>query len=167
MTLAIRTPMTPGDALDAIADAYEAVAGGEIPARMLLVLAAQSALETAQWKSCWSWNFGNLRGSGDAGSVAIPGATEVINGVEVQREEGFAAYSGRIAGASAYLSLLERKYPKAIGAAMLGDLDGFVHSLKQGGYFTANEDLYDKAERSEAAWLEGLPAMRAWLEPHT
>ena len=167
MTLATRTYLTPSNALDAIADAYEGVAGGEIPSKMLLVLAAQSALETAQWHSCWNWNFGNLRGSGDAGSVAIPGATEVENRVEVQRPDGFAAYSGRIAGARAYLSLLERKYQKAIGAAMLGDLDGFVHSLKAGGYFTANEDLYHRAERSEAAWLEGLPAMRAWLEPHT
>lgn len=169
---AMLTPMTPGEAIDALVEAYALEVGGEIPARLLLTLAAQSALETAQWTKCWSWNFGNLRGHGDAGTIAIQGATEVENGAVVERPDGFAAFSSRLAGARAFVRYLcvatrppaPNRYQAAIDAATRGDLDGFVRGLAAAGYFTAEEGAYDRAERSEAAWLEKLPAMRAWLE---
>lgn len=169
---AMRTPMTAAECLDALVEAYAMEVGGEIPGRLLLALAAQSALETARWTACWCWNFGNMRGAGDAGTTAIQGATEIENGVEVQRPEGFAAFSSRLAGARAFVRYLcvatrppaPNRYQAAIDAATRGDLPGFVLGLKAGGYFTADEGRYENAEEAETRWLEKLPEMHAWLE---
>lgn len=169
---AMRTPMTPGEVLDALVEAYSMEVGGEIPGRLLLALAAQSALETRQWRACWCWNFGNIRGTGDAGTMAIDNATEVIDGKEVKVPAGFAAFSSKLAGARAFVRYLcvathppfQNRYQPAIDAATRGDLDGFVAGLKIAGYFTADERAYDMAEHSEADWLEKLQQMHAWLE---
>jgi hypothetical protein len=169
---AMRTPMAPGEVLDALVEAYALEVGGEMPGRLLLALAAQSALETAQWRDCWCWNFGNMRGHGDAGTVSLQGATEVENGVEVSRPDGFAAFSSRLAGARAFVRYLcvatrpptPNRYQAAIDAATRGDLPGFVRGLAAGGYFTADEGRYENAEEAEARWLEKLPEMHAWVE---
>lgn len=170
---AVRTIITPGDALDAIADAYESEVGGEIPARLLLALGAQSALETARWRACWNNNFGNLRGKGPGGAtMSIPGANENVGGKLVLIEAGFAAYPDRTAGAKAYVRYLcvatrlpaPNRYQAAIDAATRGDLASFVHGLKLGGYFTAGEVGYLRAELSEENWLEKLPEAHAWME---
>lgn len=170
-----RTVISPADAMDAIADAYEAVVGGEIPARLLLALTAQSALETARWRSMWNFNFGNIRGEGDAGWTSFE-AGEIVDGKEVILPPGvdnkFAAYSGRLAGARAFVGFLctashppaPNRFQGAIDAAMRGDLAGYVHGLKAGGYFTANEGTYFHAEQSCESWLESLPEAHAWVE---
>jgi flagellum-specific peptidoglycan hydrolase FlgJ len=169
---AIRTVITAGDALDAIAEAYESQVGGEIPSRLLLALGAQSALETARWRSMWCYNMGNLRGHGpDGATMDIPGANEIIDGKAVLVERGFAAYPNRIAGAKAYVRYLcvatrppaPNRYQAAIDAATRGDLAGFVHGLKENGYFTAGEVGYLRAELSEENWLEKLPEAHAWV----
>lgn len=170
-----QTILSPADAMDSIADAYEAVIGGEIPTRLLLALTAQSALETARWRSMWNWNFGNIRGTGDAGWTSFQ-AGEIINGKEVILQPGagnkFAAYSDRLAGARGLVNFLcvashppaPNRFQSAIDAAMRGDLIGYVRGLKAGGYFTANEGTYFHAEQSCEAWLEQLPEAHAWVE---
>jgi len=170
-----RTPLVPADAMDSIADAYESVCGGEIPARLLLTLTAQSALETARWTSMWCWNFGNIRGSGDAGWTSFQ-AGEIIDGKSVTLPPGvdnkFAAYSDRLAGARGFVSFLctashppaPNRFQGAIDAALRGDLAGYVHGLKAGGYFTAEEGTYFRAEQSCESWLERLPEAHAWAK---
>jgi hypothetical protein len=170
---AVRTVIAPGDAIEAIAEAYEFECGGEMPSKLLLALAAQSALETARWTACWRFNMGNIRGHGPNGeSQSIPGANEIINGEAVIVEAGFAAYPDLISGARAFVRYLcvatkppaKNRYQGAIDAATRGDLAGFVHGLKAGGYFTAGEGRYLKAEQSQASWLEKLPEMHAWIQ---
>lgn len=162
------TPTTPAQAIDAIADAYEAEIGGEIPARLLLALCAQWAIETRRGRAMYAYNFGNMRGRGDAGTTRIEGADEIIDGRRVVVPDGFAAYSSRQAGARAYVRYLccstRPGYVSAVAAATRGDLPGFVHGLKAGGYFTAGESRYASAEEGAAHYLEQLPAMHAWLE---
>jgi flagellum-specific peptidoglycan hydrolase FlgJ len=111
----------------------------------------------------WNWNFGNIRGSGDVGSMAIPGANEIIGGKAVVVEAGFAAYSSRLEGARAMVRLLSTKdrYSHVWAAAVAGDVETYVHELHAAGYFTANVDLYLKGVRGTVAWLE--PTIDAFL----
>lgn len=172
MTAPVRTPHHPGQLIEAIDEAYELEVGGEIPVKLLLALASQWALETARGDAMWNDNPGNLRGVGDAGTTSIAGATEVINGHEVTIPAGFAAFSSLLAGTRAFVRYLcvatkppaPNRYQAAIDAATRGDLAGFVNGLHDGGYFTASEDRYLRAEVSQAHWLEKLPEMHAWLE---
>lgn len=175
MGSAVRTVISPSDAVDAIADAYEGEVGGEIPVRLLLALGAQSALETARWQACWGFNLGNMRGTGTAGSQAIAGADEIIDGKRYIVPAGFAAYTSLSDGAHAFVRYLcvatrppaPNRYQVAIDAATRGDLPGFVHGLKSAGYFTASEKLYTQAEISQAHWLEKLSEMHGWVETMT
>lgn len=174
----VKTPARPDEMMDAIADAYEAVCGGEIPSRLLLALTAQSALETGRWAAMWNNNPGNIRGSGDAGWTSFE-AGEIIDGKSVVLPPGvdnkFAAYGDRLAGARGFVSFLctashppaPNRFQGAIDAAMKGDLEGYVHGLKAGGYFTAEEGTYFHAEQSVESWLERLPEAHAWAKEIT
>jgi hypothetical protein len=52
----VRTPATTAAVLAALA-----VAAPELGRRSILILLAQSALETGWWRSAWCWNFGNAK----------------------------------------------------------------------------------------------------------
>jgi hypothetical protein len=177
MTPAVRTRLSPGDALDAIVDAHNSVVGGDPSDECLEILGAHSALETAQWQAMWNNNFGNIRGS-FFGAWTSFRAGEIEDGHEVILEPGpdnmFRAYPNRVVGAKDFLAFIAiashppepNRYAMAWEAAQNGDAAGYVYGLKQGGYFTANEDRYLKALRSEETFLAHLPFFAETLRPH-
>ncbi len=175
MALAVRTPLTPTEAIDAIWQAHTAVIGGPCPVLLLEILAAQSALETGRWHSMWNWNFGNIRGEGDAGIMAIKGADEIIDGIRVTVEEGFAAYKDRHSGARAFIRFLgtatkpphPNRYQAAWDAATRGDVVGYVRELRAQGYFTASLQSYTEGVEGVLAWLRSgpMPEFLRYLQP--
>lgn len=176
MTPAVRTVITPEQAIQALVDAHEAVIGGEPPGPLLEILVAHSALETAQWKAMWCNNWGNIRGSW-RGLWTSFRAGEIEGGHEVILDPGpdnmFRAYPDIASGAEDFVSFLgiashppePNRYQAAWDAACRGDVEGYCAGLRAGGYFTASPHAYLVALHSEETFLEKLPAMQAYLRP--
>lgn len=167
----MKTPHSMAEIAAALWYAHQDVIGGLCPIALLDILAAHVAFETADGKAINGENPGNVRGHGDAGSIAIKGADEIVNGHRVtgpEVESGFAAYSSLREGCRAYVRYLgvathppkPNRYAAAWEAANRGDLAGFVKGIRHpddggagvlckgcgrvhmGGYFTADEGLY-------------------------
>jgi hypothetical protein len=124
---------------------------GVLPAReSILVLMAQSALETGRWKACHNWNLGNVKSyAGDGRCFTLFACTEVIAGHVVHFTPPdpacrFRAFHTLDEGAIDYLGFLHglKRYQAAWAELIAGDAAGFVHQLKAGGYFTADEGQY-------------------------
>jgi hypothetical protein len=129
----------------------------------LCVLMAQWAEETGRGAKCWNWNCGNMKYPShvQSGVEQIPlgscgdwqwyPAGEVLpNGHEItlyppNRGACWYAYRTLPEGVAAYLSKLRARYLPAWQYVVAGDPAGFVRRIKQLGYFTASEQLYEHA----------------------
>ena len=103
----------------------------------------------------YNYNFGGIKGVGPSGAYAIHQTSEGA-GVRVRRATlRFRAYPNATEGAMDYLSLLKRLYAPALEAASDGDVVGFVKGLKQGGYFSDDEEVYlRKVSAFVALWQQ-------------
>ena len=116
-----------------VADALTAgwaITGLPFSAEAVKVLLAQSAYETAAWKGCGNWNFGNakkLDGDGRDWFLMKDDCGADATGRPIPCR--FASYPTLTDGIKAYLNLLKRGYPSALSAALKGDIDGFVEGL--------------------------------------
>ena len=136
--------------------------------------------EEEQAPGYWNGNAGNLRGT-YAGQWTSFRAGEGYGKNEVILEPGpanrFRSYLGpeddatdpdvlreaRARGVRDMISLLSRKYPKALDRAREHDFAGYVHELRTGGYFTASETSYAKTEDRLRHTVENLPQVAAFL----
>jgi hypothetical protein len=125
-----RTPISSGQALGAL----RAAGAG----KGLIVVAAQSALETAGWSAMWNWNFGNITTTG-SDYVTLPG-----NALHFQ------AYASEAEGASAFIAYLRAK--GLLG--LTGDLAAYVERLKEINY--AGDTDYGAYEAGIARWITQL-----------
>lgn len=175
MTLAPMVPLVfesvaPDAAIDAIADAHNAVIGGEPSGATLLILGAHSALETAKWGRFPNFNFAGIRGEW-MGQWTSFATHEVIAGRDEtwtpSPSNRFRAYPTLQDGAEDYLRFLSARFVAAWNAAVAGDTNGFVVALKAHGYFTAAEAGYLSAEKGEENFLADLPIIQAWLRRYT
>jgi hypothetical protein len=66
-------------------------------------------------------------------------------------------------GVDDMLALLSRRYQAALDAAARGDFRGYVHALRDKGYFTADELTYYNAESRIEHTVEHLPQIAAYL----
>lgn len=168
MTSALRTVLEPAEAMRVLRDAFLTTIG-VIPApSTLAILGAQSALETAKWKSMWCWNFGNIRGQYHGQWTSFRAGENLPDGSEVILQPGpanrFRAYTTAALGAENYIEFLAiaghppnpNRYQAAWDAALDGDVVQFVRGLKAGGYFTAGEARYLSAEQGLFAFTERL-----------
>lgn len=129
------------------------------------VFMAQSALETAHWKSMHCWNWGNIRpGSGWTGDIVQIRCNEQFKpGVwtwfdpprpgepgygDPRHGSSFRGFTSDLAGARDYFATIQKHWPEAYAAALAGDAVAFVHGLKARGYFTADEAPYRAAVAS-------------------
>lgn len=145
------TNMTALDVLKAFRSAFEAEIGRTPSNSTLAILVAQSCLECGRWKSMHCYNFGNIRPPKNwGGSYCQFRCNEKINGLWVWFDppsagSNFVAFDTAEAGARFYMNMLSQHWPEAWTAALNGDTTGFVHGLKQRGYFTADEAPYRSA----------------------
>lgn len=110
-----------------------------VPANFIL---AQAALETGWGKreivaedGSTSYNlFGIKAGAGWKGAVVEQMTTEYQHGLALKQTESFRAYSGYEAAFQDYATLLQRRYPQAVGAG--DDAGRFAAGLVAGGYAT-------------------------------
>jgi len=172
--VAKRTPVTPEQVFLSFAMAWQMLTGSLPDRRVLHIIHAQSALETGHWKSLYNYNLGGAKRHGACDwtffttterfphAVADKHLASSKPGSEVslvkadathktlrfsgkQQMNCFASWEDLDSAAKDHLSLLFRRFPKAIDRAKAGDADGYVKELKKAGYFTASEEEYMKA----------------------
>jgi len=137
-----RTQIGGRAAADALRTAWKTVTGEDASDDTLAVLTAHWAHETGNGKSMMNFNFAGLKGKGPSGLSVACSTREGYGENAVRIVDNFRAYRTAEEGATDYVSLLERRYPKAVEAARGGDASGFVSALKDRGYFTDNLDTY-------------------------
>lgn len=142
------TPISAEQLYGALTRAWPSVVGGTANRASLLVLLAQSALETGAWKSLYNYNLGNVKHvQGDGYDFFSIRCNEFANGQEVWSQCQFRAYPNLDTGAQDYLAFLVRRFRTAWSAVEDGDPDDFVHRLKAAGYFTSSESDYQAGVR--------------------
>ncbi len=147
-----KTTATTEEAIRAVSDAFEVVFGERPPLGALLVLAAQSALETGRWKAMKNYNVAGLKASKSGPyDYAVYSTREVFNGKRVTLDQPFRAYATLAGGMIDWLVLIARKYAAALAKAMRYDPTGFAVELKKAGYYTADAAEYAAGVRSLAA----------------
>ena len=167
------TPVSPEQVFLALASAWQMLAGATPDRKVLHILHAQSALETGHWKSISNYNLGGSKKHGECDwtyfttterfSHAVadkyvasskPGSEVTVIKVDPtyktlkfsgkQPMNCFASWEDLDSAAKDHLSMLFRKFPKAIEQAKKGDAKAYVRELKKAGYFTASEEEYSK-----------------------
>jgi hypothetical protein len=137
-----RTPISGTQAAKSLERAYRRLIGRRPDPETLALLTAHWAHETNQGASMFNYNFGGIKGTGPDGSYVLERTREGSGRFERRKQHRFRAYPNATEGALDYLSLLNRLYGPALDAAALGDAEGFVKSLRQGGYFSGDEQVY-------------------------
>lgn len=138
--------MAPEERMAQVAEDVQALAGQELPPEGIAILVAQAAHESGNGDSQGA-AAGNLFGHKRTGARAgITANTTEGEGAGARRTRAeFALYPTIADGVADHLSLLQRRYPRAWEALQTGDPDAYVAALKDGGYFTGNEDQYRNA----------------------
>jgi len=114
---------------------------GDGPAADLL--AAQIALETADGKSAYNYNVGNIKALDKEGvKYQLLKTWEMESGKRVDRREPFVSYDSLDESLDDYLAFLDRR--GLLEAADTGDVDTFNRALKSAGYYTADEGAYGR-----------------------
>jgi flagellum-specific peptidoglycan hydrolase FlgJ len=142
-TLGSAQKLEPAQRMAQVAEDVQAVAGAELPPEGLKILVAQAAHESRNGDSQGAEHnnmFGHKLTGGRKGFNAATTEGEGKN--ERRVRQNFAAYGSIAEGVADHLSLLKRGYPKAWEALQQGDASAYVAALKDGGYFTGNEDRY-------------------------
>jgi len=141
------TPLTPGEATQAISIGYAKVTGKKPTEKVLGLLVGQTALETGDWKSLHNFNFGNAKATSSDPYFSYFRCWELENGVKVWYDPPhpackFAAHKNAAEGAAHYIRVLKRRdhWWKGLHS---GTTPGFVEALSTAPkYFTANASEY-------------------------
>ena len=133
----VRTELSERDARAAVVAAYQALTGENPKPETLALLMAQSAFETARWRSMYGNNFGNVTTDGSEPHYILdvpPFKTSDGRTLNYQR---FLNYETPTGGAQSWLYLLQHRYPEAWKEAHESNPNGrlFVEALKRRNYF--------------------------------
>jgi hypothetical protein len=137
-----RTPLSAGQARDALAAAWKDRYGTPPDEPTLKLLVAQWAHETGNGASMYNYNFGGIKGTGPTGLTAVARTTEGYGASERSIRDHFRAYHDATEGARDYLDLLSSRFPEALEQARTGDPVAFVEALHRRGYFTGSKEAY-------------------------
>jgi flagellum-specific peptidoglycan hydrolase FlgJ len=174
------TAVNPEQVFISLAMAWQSITGTLPDRKVILVIHAQSALETGHWKSICNYNLGGSKKHGGCDftyfttterfkrdkadkylAASKPGSevtlvsenadsTKTLKFAGKQSMNCFASWETLDDAAKAQLQLLFSRYPRALEAAKRHDTTAYVHELKKGGYFTADEETYRKTVDSIA-----------------
>jgi hypothetical protein len=115
----VLTPLTPGQALGALL-----LAG--CPSGGLTMVGAQSAVETAGWKSMHNWNFGNVTPTAAQVSGGTPWMTQNVKNMK------YLAFGDPVSGAKAMVAWLSAR--GLLTFATQGNLQGYMGQLQTSCY---------------------------------
>jgi len=156
-----KTTLTYGQALGAF------LAAG-CPQAALLMVAAQSAVETAAWKSMAGWNAGNVTPTAAQVSAGVPWDDQGIRGMK------YIVYPDAVDGAKGMLSWLSSH--GLLSRAEANDLSGYIAQLRSGCYLgcigqtdstghTVSQTDYDNYQAGIASWMQTLRGVQPVAPP--
>jgi hypothetical protein len=143
-----RTALTGTQAARALEEAWTKKFGTRPSKETLEVLTSQWAHETGRGSHMYNFNFGGIKGTGPSGLSVSSRTKEGYGDTERTITDRFRAYRTAEEGASDYIELMAKRFPKALDAAGNGDPAGFVRALKSRGYFTGDERVYTRSVTS-------------------
>ena len=153
----IATPISGQEFANALATVWPIVIGGAAPAVAIRLLLAQSDFETGGWKSCWNWNFGNVKHvPGDGTDWFVMTASEGSGASKVMVSSMFRSYPTMQEGAKAYLSIFHKRFSAAWPYIISGDVVSFVQALKNERYFTGDLTDYTSGVKVRLAKYTGI-----------
>lgn len=133
---AVQTPASAADVLGAIQAAG-------VSQNAAVMLAAQSAFETAGWTALWNYNLGNITTNG--ADFYLLGSDQTHRYLPYDSlQEGAAGFVGYLRGHG------------LIPFAEAGDLPGYVAKLKSFGYFESDAAPYQAGMQSWITKLGGI-----------
>jgi hypothetical protein len=146
----VKTPLTYGQALGAL------LAAG-CPQSALLMVAAQSAVETAAWKSMAGWNFGNVTPSAAQLAAGIEWDTQGVPNMK------YTVFPNAVAGAKGMLAWLAPR--GLLAAATANDLDTYMALLQSGCYLgcVGNVDPSTGQVITAAAYTNYRAGIVSWM----
>jgi flagellum-specific peptidoglycan hydrolase FlgJ len=131
---AVRTPLTRDKAADLFRMALAAELGRAPSSRELAMLLAQSDLETGSWQSMFGWNFGNsVVGKSGAQWFTLKNDADR----PLDKRHHYRAFPSALEGASYYVRLLKKEFPRAWSALSSGDPNLYAAALKEDRYYEA------------------------------
>ncbi len=146
----IKTSLNEDEAVYSLREAWKELFNEYPKDETLGILYAQTALETARWKSLLNYNFGNIKKT-ESHDYCSYKCSEIINGKEeffepLHPQTFFNSYPTALDGAKEYLLFLSKRtrYAWAWQELINGDPVKYCVALKKGGYFTADLTKYTK-----------------------
>src|SRR5271166_588297 len=144
----IKTEIPTPQMIDAINHGWKDLFGNAPSKDQVAMVLAQNALETGHRKSMWNYNVGNIATNGkDLYDYFddITTSEQVKKGVWKKMNLKYRAYPSLDAGVKDYLKTLSSgRYTNAWQHILHPDPIAFSKSLKESGYYTANEAPYTK-----------------------
>jgi hypothetical protein len=172
---AVRTPAEPAAVSAAYRAALTELTGAAPSPRAVAVLHAQCALETGNMASCWNYGVGNVkagtlyeglytcirlnerlkqpdgsyayvwfRPQGEERNGVVVGPTYTVpEGHPQTRMRAFNSLSDGVFDKIRFLS--QPHWKPALDIALRGDANGYVHTVRSLGYFTAPVEPYARA----------------------
>lgn len=145
----VKTNVSEAQMAQAIIEAWKELFGSVPSKEQVAIVLSQNALETGNRKSMWNFNIGNITTDGKGPYNFFDDLTtqeQIQPGVWKSMNLKYRAYPSLKDGAKDYLKLLSSKnYSNAWKHIVNPDPVEFSKSLKQSGYYTANEAPYTKS----------------------
>jgi hypothetical protein len=146
------TPITATELASALVAAWRSLFGHVPSRRSILVLLAQSAHETAEWRAVHCFNIGNVKSiEGDGYDYTYFRCRERIDGRDVYLEPPhpatrFRAFRTLAEGTIDHLAFLKgrRRWARAWEAIERGSPAEFAVALKTAGYYTDPVEVYSR-----------------------
>lgn len=145
----IKTEISDLQMAQAIAEAWKELFGTIPSKQQISLILAQNALETGNRKSMWNFNIGNITTDGKSQYDFYDDITtkeQIKPGNWKEMNLKYRSYPNLKDGVKDYLKLLSgKKYSKVWQHIITPDPIAFSKSLKDAGYYTANEAPYTRA----------------------
>lgn len=142
-----RVKLTPDQAISALAAGYRASTGKKPSKKILSLIAAQSAHETADWASMPNYLFAGQKATKYSDNIQYLRCWEVIDGEKVYFDPPdphcvFVAFDSAAKGAKAYIDTLKSR-PNWWNGLHTGTVDGYIKGLTSyPAYFTGDKVAY-------------------------
>lgn len=144
----VKTPISETQMAQAVIESWKQLFGNTPTKEQVGLVVAQNSLETGNRKSMWNYNVGNVTTDGKGSYDFYDDLTtdeQTEPGVWKKMNLKYRAYPSLMDGVKDYLRFLSgKRYSKAWQHIVDPDPAAFSKSLKEAGYYTANEVPYTR-----------------------
>ncbi len=140
----------PANPYQGIKESFLRVSNIELTHQQICIILAQLCLETGHFRSCYNWNYGNIRCDFKISAFTMIPCSEIIAGKEIHYQPGqpesvFKAFVNEADAFDFYTKFISRtRYSAGLKGLLESSPENFIIGLRAGGYFTASLNVYLK-----------------------